>query len=582
MRRAIIAVLFSLLMLPRGASSATKSRALEQAMANTPAGSAVATWAFLAPKPNTTPAALHAAEVALTPHARARRQRNLGADHLVDAYDLPVDAAALAAVRGTGAHIRGVSKWLNAVSVDATPQQITALNALPTVTRLDLVHSEKSPELQLETLSAPRNMAQSPAQKLSYDYGSSFFQNLLIDVPAMHDLGYHGQGVIIAVLDTGFNNFGHEAFASLNVLATYDFVNNDTNVSDQSGQMGFGFHGTLVLGTIAGFKPGELIGPAFGATYVLAKTENTSWERHIEEDAWIRAAEWADSIGADIISSSLAYLNGFTNGETGYTWQNMDGATAIITIGADLAGSRGMLIVNAAGNNGFVSDPQNSLGAPADGNMVLTVGATDNQGTRAGYSSVGNTTDNRIKPDVMAMGTSVYTVDPNSAFYTQATGTSLATPLVAGAAALVLQARPNASNIMLMNALRNTAPNHAAPNRTYGWGVIDALQARNAIPTGVADMPGVAHASLVAYPNPFNPATTINYDVAEAGRVTIVAYDATGRRVATLVDENQSAGPHSFRWNAADNRGGTLASGVYMLSLTGHHSQVSRKVVLLK
>ena len=581
-RHTIRTAFFVLVMFTCGVSRATESPALKRAAAAVLANGTVPTWVFLAPKPNTTPDALRAAEAALTPHARARRERNLGAGHLVDAYDLPVDPTALAAVRGTGAHIRGVSKWLNAVSVDATPQQITALNALNTVTRLDLVHSEKSPELQPETPSMPRTMTQAPAQKLSYDYGSSFFQNLLIDVPAMHDLGYHGQGVIIAVLDTGFNNFGHEAFTSLSVLATYDFVNNDTNVSDQSGQMGSGFHGTLVLGTIAGFKPGELIGPAFGATYLLAKTENTTWERHIEEDAWIRAAEWADSIGADIISSSLVYLNGFTNGETGYTWQDMDGATAIITVGADLAASRGMLLVNAAGNNGFVSDPQNSLGAPADGDLVLTVGATDNQGTRAGYSSVGNTTDNRIKPDVMAMGTSVYTVDPNSPYYTQTSGTSLATPLVAGAAALVLQARPHASNLVLMNALRNTATNHAAPNRTYGWGVIDALQARNAIPTGVGDMPGVAHASLVAYPNPFNPATTINYDVAEAGRVTIVAYDATGSRVATLVDENQTAGPHSFRWNAADNRGQTLASGVYMLSLTGHHSQVSRKVVLLK
>ena len=579
----MVTILSVLALFPSGAHTATTSRDIARAVASAKPGSTVATWVFLTGKPDVSPAALNAAETALTAHARARRVRNLGADHPVDAYDLPVDAAAIAAVRATGAHVRGVSRWLNAVSVDATPEQIAALTSLRVVDRLDIVHDSRPPELLPETSSAPRSAVhEAPSVKLTYDYGSSWFQNLLIDVPAMHDLGYHGQGVVIAVLDSGFNNFGHEAFASLNVLATYDFVNNDTNVSDQGGQMGSGFHGTLVLGTIAGFKPGELIGPAFGAAFVLAKTENTSWERHIEEDAWIRAAEWADSIGADIISSSLVYRDGFTNGETGYTWQSMNGNTAIITIGADIAGSRGMLIVNAAGNNAFVADPQNSLGAPADGNMVLAVGATDNQGTRASYSSVGNTTDGRIKPDVMAMGTSVYTVDPNSAFYTNTSGTSLATPLVAGAAALVLEARPNASNIMLMNALRNTATNHASPNRTYGWGVIDALQAKNAIPTGVAGMPGVAHASLVAYPNPFNPATTINYDVAEAGRVTIIAYDATGRRVATLVDEVQSAGPHSLRWDAADNHGGTLASGVYMLSLTGHHSQVSRKVVLLK
>ena len=581
-RRTISIAFLVLITFACGVSRATESPALKQAMAATPANGTVPTWVFFTPKVATT-AGLSAAEAALTPHARVRRERNLGAGHLVDAYDLPVDPAAVEEVRGTGAHIRGASRWLNAVSVDATPQQITALTALRAVFRLDLVHSAKAPEPLPATGAAPRDAMRAPSQRqLSYDYGPSLAQNQLIDVPAMHDLGYHGEGVIIAMLDSGFNNFGHEAFASLSVLATYDFVNNDTNVSDQAGQMGSGFHGTLTLSTIAGFKPGSLIGPAFGATFVLAKTENTNWERHIEEDAWVRAAEWADSIGADIISSSLVYLNGFNNGETGYTWQNMDGATAIITIGADLAGNRGMLVVNAAGNDGFVSAPQNTLGAPADGDMVLTVGATDAGGTRAPYSSVGNTTDNRIKPDVMAMGSSVITIDPNSAFYVQASGTSLAAPLVAGAAALVLQSRPNASNVMLMNALRNTANNHLNPGRTNGWGVIDALAARNAIPTGVGDTPGVAHASLVAYPNPFNPATTINYDVAEAGRVTIVAYDAAGRRVATLVDEAQPAGPHSFTWNAADNDGAALASGVYMLSLTGHHSHVTRKVVLLK
>jgi hypothetical protein len=552
-------------------------------MAASGTGSTIPTWVVFKDKPGVTPAVLRAASAALTAHARARRERNLGTGALVDAYDVPVDPSLVDGVRATGAHIRQVSRWLNAVSVDATPAQIAEIAALRTVSRLDLVRAGKPPEPQLEAPARTQAMLAPQPPQLSFNYGSSFMQNLLIDVPPMHDLGYYGQGIMIAVLDSGFNNLGHEAFASLNVHATYDFVNHDTNVSDESGQMGFGYHGTLVLGIIAGFKSGELIGPAFGATFLLAKTENTSWERHIEEDAWVAAAEWADSIGADIISSSLVYLGGFTNGETGYTWQDMDGNTAIITIGADIAASRGILVVNSAGNNGFVAEPQNSLAAPADGDLVLTVGATDNNGGRAAYSSVGNTTDGRTKPDVMALGNSVYTVDPNTAFYTMSSGTSLAAPLVAGAAALVMQARPHATNFTIMNALRSTASNQASPNRTFGWGVIDALAARNAIPaTGVAGTPDLPNASLVAYPNPFNPATTIDYDVAEAGRVTIVAYDASGCRVATLVDEVQTAGVHSLTWNAIDDRGAALASGVYVLSLSVRHAHATRKVVLLK
>jgi len=568
-------------MLPWRVSAATKSPQLNNALLTAPTSATIPTWVFLEDK-SVTPEALRAAETALTPHARARRERNLGAGHLVDAYDIPVDADVLEQVRATGANVRHVSRWLNAVSVDATPEQIANMTALRAVSRLDIVRTLRSSEPEPEAPS--REPMRAPqAENLSYDYGPSFFQNLLIDVPAMHDLGFHGEGVVIAVFDTGFNKPGHEAFASLNVAAKWDFVNNDGVVSDEPGQMGSGFHGTLVLGAIAGFKPGELIGPAFGATYLLAKTENTEWERHVEEDAWVAAAEWADNHGADIITSSLTYLGGFTNGETGYTWQNMDGDTAIITIGADIAASRGILICNAAGNAGFVSEPQNTLGAPADGDMVLTVGATDNQGTRSSFSSVGNTTDNRIKPDVMAMGSSVYTVDPNSSFYTETSGTSLSTPLAAGAAALVLQARPNASNVMLMNALRNTATNSANPNRTYGWGVVDALAARNAIPTDVTDTPRVPDAaSLVAYPNPFNPATTINYDLARDTHVTIIAYDVTGRRVATLLNDERRAGAHSFRWHAVDDNGAPLASGVYLLRLSAGQSHVNRKVVLLK
>jgi subtilisin family serine protease len=557
------------------------SPALGRAMAAAAPDADLAVWVVFGEKRGVTAEALRTIESGLTPHARARRARNRDVASLVDAYDAPVSRAHIDALRSAGARVRHASRWLNAVSIDATAAEIRAVAAWPEVARVDVVHVARSPRPEPEVTPPARGPLRAP-EALSYDYGGSLFQNLLINIPAMHDLGLHGEGVMIALLDTGFNNLTHPALAGLDVLVTHDFVNGDSVVADEIGQMGSGYHGALVLGAMAGFAPGELIGPAFGATYLLAKTENTQWERHIEEDAWVAAAEWADSIGADVISSSLTYLDGFTNGETGYTWPEMDGATAFITIGADIAASRGILIVNAAGNDGFVSEPANTLGAPADGDMVLTVGATDSGGSRSAFSSVGNTSDGRTKPDVMAMGQSVYTISSFDPSYVTTSGTSLSTPLVAGAAALVLQARPLASNNMLMNALRQTADNAGAPNRLVGWGVIDALAARNAIASSVRGTPDVPLAALVAYPNPFNPATTVEYDVPSGGRVTIAAYDAAGRRVATLVDAEKTAGHYRVRWNARGEGGEPLASGVYLLSLSGPGFHSSRKVVLLK
>ncbi|HET6349199.1 MAG TPA: S8 family serine peptidase [Candidatus Krumholzibacteria bacterium] len=561
-------------------AAAPLSSSLQRALSATEAGGTLPVWVFFTEKSDVSPAALTRAEAQLTPHARARRERNRDAGSLVDAYDVPVDAAALQSLRSTGVHVRHVSRWLNAASVDATPGNVMRIASLPGVARLDVVHSSRTTDPEPETTPPARAPQSSATARLSLDYGSSYWQDVLIDVPAMHDLGYHGEGVWIAMFDTGFNIW-HTAFSNLDVLITHDFVNGDSIVADQAGQMGSGFHGTLTLGAIAGYAPGELIGPAFAATYILAKTENTNWERHIEEDAWVAAAEWADSIGVDIISSSLSYLNGFTNGETSYTWQDMDGVTAISTIGADIAASRGILVCNAAGNGGYVSEPANTLGAPADGDWVFAVGATDAGGTRSSFSSVGYTADGRIKPDIMAMGQSVYTVNPLDSTYTTTSGTSLSCPLAAGAAALVLQARPLASNNMLMNALRSTASYHNTPDRLHGWGVIDALAARNAIATGVRETP-VAVTSLVAYPNPFNPRTTIDYVVVARGRVTLTAYDVAGRRVATLVDAQEAPGHHSISWNAVDEHGATLASGVYLISLESGGTRASRKVVLLK
>lgn len=556
------------------------SPALQTSLAHAGETDRVTAWVFFADKGHAP--ALRDIEATLTPHARARRLRNRGANHLVDAYDAPVDARYVDTVRREGLRVRNVSRWLNAVSVQASPRLVEAVAQLPFVRRMDVVRTGTAPLPEPET-ATPSKTPGAERAALSLNYGASFTQNNLIDVPPLHDQGYSGNGVWICMLDTGFNNLGHVTFQSLDVLITHDFVNGDSVVSDEPGQMGSGNHGTNTLSVIGGYAPGDLIGTAFGATYILAKTENTNWERHVEEDAWVAGAEWADSIGADIISSSLGYSTGFTNGETSYTWNDLDGQTTIVALGAGIAVSRGILVVNSAGNDGFVSLPANTLISPSDGDSVLAVGAVDASGVRATFSSVGPTADGRIKPDLVAMGVSVHVASAFDNTYYNSSGTSFSCPLVAGAAALIMEARPNATNQTIMAALRATASQANAPDRLKGWGIIDAAAAAGMIPTRVDTTPDPSRTMLhPAYPNPFNPNTTIAYEIPTRARVSLVVYDVRGVQVATLVDEVQPAGRRSVVWNATSRTGKPLASGVYLCVLTAGDRRESRKLVLLK
>ena len=585
LRSATLWVFVLLLAIPAAGRSRPRpgvSPALDRALATAQPGERVAAWVFLADKSDAA-SNLREAERRLTPHARARRARNRGPNHLVDAYDIPVDTRYVAALRAHGGHVRQVSRWLNAISVDVDAAAAGRIAALPFVRGMDVVRAGHAP-LPVPVVQTAPEAPLSERSTFSLNYGPSFNQNNLIDVPPLHDQGYTGSGVWICMLDAGFNNPGHVAFQNLDVLVTRDFVNGDSIVVDQTGQAGSGNHGTETLSTIGGYAPGNLIGPAFGATYILAKTENTDWERHVEEDAWVAGAEWADSIGADIISSSLGYSTGFTNGEPSYSWMDLDGNTTIVTVGADIAASRGILVVNSAGNDGSVALPANTLIGPADGDSVLAVGAVDSGGARASFSSVGPTADGRIKPDVMAMGVAVHVASPsNPNNFLDSSGTSFSCPLVAGASALLLQARPNATNQQIMDALRATATQSNSPDRLNGWGIIDAAAALNMIPTAVAATAPRARATLYPpHPNPFNPSTTIEYDIVAPGHVTLAVFDVRGARVATLVDADQSAGTRSLVWNARDQRGTPLASGVYFCRLTAAGTSETRRLVLLK
>jgi subtilisin family serine protease len=430
-----------------------------------------AVWVFFKDRGEATEA-LAAAQRTVSPRALARRALR-GTAGPVGLADAPPAPAYVAAVAAAATRLRQPSRWMNAVSVEATPAQVRAIESLAFVDRVDVVRGFKKRREDLDTRATA--LAVEPLRKASaLDYGTSFGQVNQIKVPFLHDLGLDGRGVMVALLDAGFNNLAHEAFATTRIVATRDFVNGDDSVAD--GGIGEGSHGTATLSVIGGFRDGQIIGPAYGASFLLAKTENTESETPVEEDNWAAAVEWAEAQGVDVISSSLGYLV-YDPPFPSYTPADMDGETAISTRAADRAGELGVVVVNSAGNEGL-DTRHNTLGAPADGDLVLAVGAVTSSGTRASFSSVGPSADGRIKPDVAAQGVSVKIARPDSRTgYTTADGTSFSCPLTAGVAALLLQANPSATVPQVMNALRSTASQSSRPDNLLGYGIVDALAA---------------------------------------------------------------------------------------------------------
>ncbi|HEX7573466.1 MAG TPA: S8 family serine peptidase, partial [Bacteroidota bacterium] len=423
-----------------------------------------------------------------------RRARVLPANSLVDETDLPVSAEYIAKVTPIVTSIRQTSKWLNGVSAEATPAQISRLEALPFVREIEIVQRyRRVRETEINAAASPYLPVRKGDGTGALDYGSSLAQVSLENIPAVHATGNSAQGIIIGVFDNGFRLLNHEAFDFLRprIIAQHDFVDHKVSVVPNNPNGPFGGHGVNTLSTLAGYKPGQVIGPAYGASFILARTENDSSETPVEEDNWVAAIQWAESLGVQITSTSLGYYD-FDSGFTSLTWQDMNGKTAVITRAAVMAARKGVIVVNSAGNDAVLrSGLPNTLIAPADADSILTAGAVTPFGVRAGFSSYGPTSDGRVKPDVMAVGTNIQAADaydPTGYTYGSTGGTSFSCPLTAGVAALVLNAHPEATAMQIINAIKTTArqaPSQAArPDNFYGWGIIDALAAINSLGSG--------------------------------------------------------------------------------------------------
>lgn len=414
-------------------------------------------------------------ETYLSPRAIERRSRVTETDHtsVVTIEDLPLERSYVEAVAGMVTKVRHEVKWFNAMSVMATKTQIAALRRLPFVRELEMVVRFK-PERLWQPPSVMDEPEPSPPSGVSplLNYGNSLNQNQQLNTIPLHGQGINGAGVIIAIFDAGFSNLTHPALATRTIVARYDFQTNSTTLASHS-------HGQNTFSVVGGFSDGNLIGPAYGASFALARTEVDPTETPREEDNWARAVIWADSLGADVISSSLGYGSPswpYDPPWPSYSWQDMNGVNTIVTRAANRATELGIVVVNSAGNDGDAPAGRNSLGGPADGFDVIAAGAVNSTGTRVSFSSVGPTADGRIKPDLMAKGLGAWAATGTSS-YGSVSGTSFSCPLLAGVVAQVLQANPGLTPKQVGEALRQTASRASTPDRYYGWGIANAAKA---------------------------------------------------------------------------------------------------------
>ncbi len=405
-------------------------------------------------------------KAAVNDRARQRRAAR-GSVSDYDTYDREVNPEYIAQIAPLVKRVAQTSRWLNAVSAWAVPSGLSRLAEFEFIDSVkEVAVFVRKPEPTVEADSMRMLKPESPYPP---DYGESYAQSAQIEVDVLHDRGLTGTGITILMLDTGFK-LSHPVFSQLKIDSTYDFINNDTDVEDAQDPSGIiqQSHGTATLSIIGGYDYGNMIGVAYDATFLLAKTEIIGQEIKAEEDNWVAAVEWGEPLGAEVVSSSLGYNDW-------YTWEDMDGRTATCTIAATIAARHGLIVVNAAGNEGRTSQYP-TLIAPADGDSVIAVGAVALTGEISGFSSNGPTFDGRIKPDICALGVGDRIAN-QSGGYGNGSGTSFATPLVAGACALLLQAHPNWHYDSLYRAITSTATRAASPDTVYGYGIIRAYQA---------------------------------------------------------------------------------------------------------
>ncbi len=486
---------------------------------------------------------------------------------IIDTLDLPVTISYIDSVKSTGVSVLYSSKWLNSVTVlTADSLALIKINSFPFVKSVSPLGKIASPQNHIIT--SLNSQFKTECDPDNY-YGFAFDQINQVHGQSLHNKGFKGNGMLIAYLDAGFHNVDLiSAFDSLRnrngIIATHDFITANDSVFDDDN------HGTYCLSIVAGNIPGYYVGTAPNADFVLLRTEYAPTEYPIEEINWAAGAEFADSIGADVITSSLGY-SVFDDTSFNHTFYDMDGQKTPSSIAAHIASTKGIIVCNSAGNSGSDSTWR-FITAPSDADNILTIGAIDSANNYAMFSGHGPTFDGRIKPDVVGRGESTWFIDTNFGTVREGNGTSFSCPLIAGLVACLWQSHPNKTNWQIMDAIRGSASKYSNPDNNIGYGIPNFAYA-DLLLSGFNEQSLLSTDSIIIYPTVFSDEIKFNLKSKISEEVFIQFIDMSGR----LIHELCSFASNGFNELAINTT--KLSAGVYMLKITTSRGLYFEKVI---
>ncbi|MFG6687708.1 S8 family serine peptidase [Mariniflexile sp. HNIBRBA6329] len=514
-------------------------------------------WVYLKDKQNVETSIVNPTTI-LSQKAIDRKNRH---NVVIDARDVPVNESYITQLKNaTGITVMAKSKWFNAVHVRGAETDINNLKT--TFSFVDHIEFANR-SLNTSKKSQEKNQSKFTSALTNFTYGTAANQIEMIKGEQLHLANYTGTGMTVAVIDAGFPNVNNMAgFQRLrnanNILGTYDFVGRDTDVYTNTTSN----HGTLVLSTMAGYIENQFVGTAPDASYYLFITEYAPTENPVEESYWVEAAELADSLGVDVINSSLGYTT-YDNANYSYSPSDMNGNTAYISKGANIAFEKGILVVNSAGNDGNTS--WQIVVAPADAAGVFSIGAVQSNGLYATFSSRGNITQPTRKPDVVAQGQGSVVIFENDVI-ASANGTSFSSPIMSGGLACLWQALPNKTNAEIMQLVRESASQYNSPDYFLGYGIPNLQTALNLALSIDKNDKDIA---VSLFPNPVKKFAYLKLPISEE-RVSITVFNMLGKYLFETV-----VTPLNNKMDVS-----SLSKGVYFAKLESNN--VSKTIKFIK